>query len=510
MAIGVQRLPIAVPRSADETWDSYLTRIAHVHDTSLQTIADTIGVRVDSRWPAFFGVVIDEITANRVSDRLGLGVTSIAGMHLARHDGRVFDLTPLRERSDVAAARTVAARNWVYLAGSHYCPECLAIDGAWQLSWRLPWTTCCQVHRRLLVSRCPSCGAIQRTGRHLRTTRPTRTWLRHDGRRCTHPRESGPSATCLTDLTDTVAPVAGAERLAVDRALRDVIADGRGAVAGRIVPARECLTAWQAAVCFARAWRSTPNGGRWDAAKPWMSPPRDAAILADLLASASEVVLAPDTATAAAVLTEWCTAATGTAPTPASFADHAPRGTGLQPVIDAVLCDSGRAHSILTRSLDDLEDQERLRVTDVEVADIPQLVWPCALTEPLSQVARPGQDMIRVAVSLTLARIAGARDWGQAAESLGWTAAQGRQWARYAFRAAHHDLRRRVIDAALKLAPVLAAQPQRHRWARRPVTGGPTRLQLATSQRPACRREVPDTDWCPCQHPQSARSRTLP
>lgn len=510
MAATARALPLAVTSIRNESWDSYLTRVAHAHDTSLQTVADTIGVRVDSRWPAFYGVVIDSDTAHRASDRLGIDVAAVEAMQLARYDRRVFDLAPLRERGDVAAARTVAARNWVYLAGSHYCPECLAMDGAWQLSWRLPWATCCPIHRRLLVSRCPSCAAFPRTGRHLRTTRPTRTWLRHDGRRCTHVRESGPSATCLTDLTHTVAPAAGTERLALDRTLRDVIADGRGAVAGRIVPARECLTAWQAAVCFSHAWRSTPHGRQWDAAKPWMSPPRDAAILAELLAAAGEVVLAPDTATAAAVLTEWWTAATGAAPTPATFADHAPRGTGLQPVIDAVLRGSGRAHSILTRSVDDLEHQERLRVTDLEVADIPQLVWPCALTGPLRQTARPGRDMIRVVVSLTLARIAGARDWGQAAESLGWTAAQGRQWARYVFRAAHHALRRRVIDAALELAPVLAAQPQRHRWARRPVTGGPTRLQLAAAQQPACRREVPDTDWCPCQHPQSAHSRTSP
>lgn len=499
MTISPARLPIEVPPGGNETWDSYLTRVAHAHDVSLQTVADTVRVRVRSQWPAFFGVVIDDTTARCAADRLGIDVAAVESMQLARYDRRVFDLTPLRERRDVAAARTVAARNWIYLAGSHYCPQCLTTDGAWQLSWRLPWTTCCQIHRRLLVSRCPSCNAVPRTGRHLRTTRPTRTWLRHDGRRCTHPRTTGPSATCLTDLTHAVAPEATAAQRAVDRLLRDAIANGHGAVAGRTVPVRECLTAWQAAVCFAQAWRPTAISPRWDAAKPWMSPPRDAAALADLLAVAGEVVLAPDAATAAAVLADWCHDANATAPTPSTFTDLAPAGTGLQPVIDAVLRRSGRAHSILMRSLDQLDGQHRLRVTDFDVDDIPQLIWPCALTTALRDARRPGQDMIRVAVSLTMARIAGARSWAQAAEALGWTAAQGSQWTRYVFRGAYGNFRRQVIDAALALAPVIAQQPERRRWARRPGTVGSTKRHLEAAQRPNCRQLDPESCWCPCQ-----------
>lgn len=498
MVTTARALPIVVTPTTNESWDSYLTRVAHAHDVSLQSVADTIGVRVGSQWPAFYGVVIDPATTRRAADRLGIDPAAVRSMQLSRYDGSVFDLTPLRVQRDITAARAVAARNWVYLAGSHYCPHCLdAHDGAWQLSWRLPWSTCCQTHRRLLVSRCPSCSAVPRTGRHLRTTRPTRTWLRHDGRRCTHPHAAAPSATCLNDLTRADAAAAADAQLALDWQLSRVIADGYGVVAGRRVPARECLTAWQAAACLAHAWRRPSGRDDWAVRKPWTSPPRDAALLADLLATASDIVQAPDTATAAAVLADWATKATGVAPTPATFADHGPPGTGLQPVIDTVLRRAGRAHSVLTRSLDHLDPQQRLQITELDVADIPQLIWPCALTEPLRHTSRPGANMIRFAVSLTLARIAGARDWGQAAESLGWTAAQGRQWARYVFRDSHGQ-RRQVIDAAIRVAPALAQQPHPRRWSRRPVTDGPTRLQLAAAQRPDCRRTDRDTDWCPC------------
>src|SRR5690606_37905113 len=66
--------------------------------------------------------------------------------------------------------RDLAAKGWVQLHGTQTCPACLAQDGAWATTWRLPVVTTCTTHARHLAITCPGCRRPFRDGRfnHLR------------------------------------------------------------------------------------------------------------------------------------------------------------------------------------------------------------------------------------------------------------------------------------------------------------------------------------------------------
>jgi len=75
-------------------------------------------------------------------------------MTLARYQGT--GLAEVAARPGLPSA----PRWWRHLAGSRYCPRCLAVNGGrWMLAWRIPWAFACTGCQVLLADACPDCGA---------------------------------------------------------------------------------------------------------------------------------------------------------------------------------------------------------------------------------------------------------------------------------------------------------------------------------------------------------------
>jgi hypothetical protein len=122
----------------------------------------------------------------------GVGAEVLTAMTLERYDGLAVAIH--RDRRALAAwfpaGRFRAAR-------ARYCPACLADDdGRGPVTWRLPWSFACPLHRVLLLDLCPRCH------------RPPRMWnARRMGPRaggaCTrdNPAMSARRGGCGADLT---------------------------------------------------------------------------------------------------------------------------------------------------------------------------------------------------------------------------------------------------------------------------------------------------------------------
>ena len=104
-----------------------------------------------------------------LSAATGVPAQALAGMTLARYQG-----TGLAEVTAQPGLPS-APRWWRHLAGSRYCPRCLAANGGrWMLAWRIPWAFACTGCQALLADTCPDCGRRHRSTRPGRPREPGR------------------------------------------------------------------------------------------------------------------------------------------------------------------------------------------------------------------------------------------------------------------------------------------------------------------------------------------------
>lgn len=485
------RLPLALEPAPGEALVSYLTRRAAQHGCTLATLGDHIGLRQRGYWPGLLGVRIDSGLAGHVADPLGLHPGAVRTMHLSRYDQQAFDLTGLTHRSDLPAIRAVSTRHWVRLSGSSFCPPCLTTDGAWQVRWRLPWSTTCPDHDVFLVRHCPSCRHVPGTNNRLRGSAPARVDAPTDTRLCLYPVDGD---VCGTDLT--TAPTQRAPKAALDRdkAFTTVFETGRGTVAGADQTALRTVRAWQSAIGLALHLGVTTVPG-WGAHRG-SEPPPDPVTMHRLLTVTAPVIDAVTVPEAAEVVSGWCTQAGVQSPDAHTFARGMQSAAALTPIADHVLATTGRAHTRLRR-MSDLDGQHRIPVLEYDLDDIPQLVWPCALPEHLQGSTRPDVLILRAVVSMILVRMHGTRTWAEAGTPLGLPATKARGWARYAF-ATPFGHRQALLEAARATAPLLSSQPHRHAWAQRPPITGNGLTAFAAAQNSACRRSDLGASWCPC------------
>ncbi|WP_397333729.1 TniQ family protein [Ornithinimicrobium sp. INDO-MA30-4] len=124
------RLPLALEPLADESWASYLNRRAAQHRTTLACLGSHLALRGRrGDWPGRFGVDMSRDNIERVAPVLGLLPKRVAEMHLKSYDQLAFDLSGLADGNTLAGTRATVHRSWVWLAGSSFCPNCLAEDG---------------------------------------------------------------------------------------------------------------------------------------------------------------------------------------------------------------------------------------------------------------------------------------------------------------------------------------------------------------------------------------------
>ena len=82
---------------------------------------------------------------------------------MASYYGTSLDLHGL-DPAHQSSFRTIAARGWIPGHGTQICPQCLADDGIWRITWRLPTTTVSvsythlDVYKRQMEDRSPAVG----------------------------------------------------------------------------------------------------------------------------------------------------------------------------------------------------------------------------------------------------------------------------------------------------------------------------------------------------------------
>ena len=179
-AVDVRRLPVAIPALAGETLPSYLDRLSADLGIPLGLLLASVGlIDEDSRMNSAtgYGFALPESRLVKLAYATGQRQDRLSEMLLTTLHGTVVNLTGL----DVEVPdtfRAVAAREWLYATGSHFCPVCLTVDqGVWQMVWRLPWSFACTRHHVLLVDTCPSCG--QRPQDARRDGRSTPAFISH-------------------------------------------------------------------------------------------------------------------------------------------------------------------------------------------------------------------------------------------------------------------------------------------------------------------------------------------
>lgn len=157
-----------------ESFSSYVDRLAAKHDVALAVILSRLGLVSPSskRPPAGYGVVLDEEHLQLFSTVSRLPPDTVRTLLLSAYDGIALDMAGATS-AEPDSLRKAAVAQWAYFSGSHYCPECLKESrGAWQLSWKLPWSYCCPRHQCLLNELCPYCNQRAAGGRRDGWTSP--------------------------------------------------------------------------------------------------------------------------------------------------------------------------------------------------------------------------------------------------------------------------------------------------------------------------------------------------
>lgn len=495
LARGVQPrrrpLPFPLTPGIDETWQSYLTRVSITHECTLPSLAAHIGLRDGPKggWPAYFGAIIDSPHAQRAAWYLHLTAVQVHTMQLERYDRIALDLTALRSPTGINSTRLTNQQSWIHLAGSAFCPHCLAEDDQWRLRWRLPWSTICPRHQCYLVHQCPTCHNVPGLRNLLHSTAPGSTDHAVPNHRCAHPSTS---LLCEADLGRTHTIAAPLETVRRATLITSLLDGKRGRVAGELRPSLATLQAWRYTICLASHLGQLDDVD-WGRTHRWTLPSRNPLVTDRLLATAEPVLQAADAETAADTLNDWCRDAGHTSIHAGIFRRASQGSEHLGTVIDTLLARRGRAHVLARRRL------PPGILGTLTVDHIPQLLWTCALPAHLRNSTRPDAHLLRAVQALIIARaVTDSPDWATTATLLGLPPSRARQWARYCFRAKFSPLKDELIQSAHHTARLLARYNAREAWWPRPhLTGGGLTI-FADAQTGQCRLDATHSSWCPC------------
>lgn len=232
------RLPISVeplPGEALESWIAAYARRLHATGSGLIAHLGLGGSRI-----GHMALRLEDREAAVLERATGVSRRALAAMTLEPHDGLAIAITPGR--------RALAARFPIGRFGAgraRYCPQCLAhSQGRGPVTWRLPWSFACPLHRVLLLDFCPACR------------RPPRPWNARRlgpqaGGACTrdNPATSARRGGCGTDLTAAEAVPLPADGLilAARQHLATLMTSPPGSRPAAVTELREVYaTAWRA------------------------------------------------------------------------------------------------------------------------------------------------------------------------------------------------------------------------------------------------------------------------
>lgn len=140
----MSRLPLTIEPQPDESWRSYLERVATFYRCTTDAFGNHLGLRPRGRWPADHGITLGPALTGRVAALLGLEPTQVTAMHPARWDGHALQISAITKQ----APHTwhIVPISWTYLRQPRTCDQCVSQYGYRRLSWHLPWVTHCIEH----------------------------------------------------------------------------------------------------------------------------------------------------------------------------------------------------------------------------------------------------------------------------------------------------------------------------------------------------------------------------
>ena len=157
-------LPTLVELAPGEALDAYLERVADVNYLSTARLIEMVRAGRDTT-TAYLMLAPTPATLKRIVYLTGAETAALQKATLAAYDGTSLDLSGL-DPAHQSSFRSVSARGWIPGHGTQICPECLAQDGIWRTTWRLPTTTVCHTHDTYLLATCPGCQRPFRDQRH--------------------------------------------------------------------------------------------------------------------------------------------------------------------------------------------------------------------------------------------------------------------------------------------------------------------------------------------------------
>jgi hypothetical protein len=309
MSIWTQLVPV-VPVPADgEGLDGYLERVAcanGIDRPALSRLCQTSSPLSLGTIPLF----LPDPLADHISTLTNLSKSAITAMTLEGYRDRLpYRMT--KTGVDASALQSLRRQGWFPPKGSAYCPRCLAVDGIWRLSWRLPFVTMCLDHQLYLNWQCGDCRKMPRS---VRST----VFKGHMDNPAVCGNPNGTKTPCTGDLSSAQCFPAPTSQLCFAGRIKTALAGGRVSVCGQEVMSREYLSSLKAlAIVLLQLASAQPRAslsqtlipsefGKRLVDRHWaVAPPRDTALRSRVLACADTLLSATTDQAAAEDLREW-------------------------------------------------------------------------------------------------------------------------------------------------------------------------------------------------------------
>jgi hypothetical protein len=310
MSMWTKLVPV-VPVPADgEGLDGYLERLScanGIDRPGLSRLCQTNPPHSLGMIPLF----LPDPLADHISTLTNLNKSAITAMTMEGYSDRLpYRMT--KPEADASALQSLRRQGWFPPKGSAYCPRCLAIDGIWRLSWRLPFVTMCLDHEVYLNWQCG--GDCRKMPRSVRST----AFKGHMDNPAVCGNPNGTKAPCTGDLSLAECFRVPTSQLCFAGRNKTALAGGRVSVCGQEVMPREYLSSLKAlAIVLLQLASAQPTAslsqtlipsvlGKSLVDRHWATaPPRDTALRSRVLACADALLSKATVQATAEDLRDW-------------------------------------------------------------------------------------------------------------------------------------------------------------------------------------------------------------
>ena len=418
-------LPVSLAPRPGEAIESWLEHLADANGLTTAQLLTLI--RRDGVSTRYLTLAPAPGTITHLAALARVDPDAVAATTLAAYDGTALDLTGL-DVDDRHSYRQVAARGWAPAHGTQICPACLADTNTWQSAWRLLIVTACIRHQSLLVAQCPSCRRPFRDQRHSHLRRVGAVPV------CGNPLGAGPTRQCQHGLTTITQEFAAPAVLAMQARVDTALTRAQLQVLGLPADAAAHLRDLRHLTTLLLHLASQPGADKvadWAATLPastgtrrWgIRPPDDPGIRGHALATADEILAAPDLDAAVKLFIPWVARTPTTPEGPLGWlADR----TVMTRTLTRLVIAAQAPHRRMSHHLDTQEHP-----TVVDTRGIPQVIPATLYRQHLAGASSASETTVRLFASLCLARThPDVTSWAKAAEILGMPAAMGVTCAR--------------------------------------------------------------------------------